>query len=120
VVVVPTDREPLVEDWSQRTNLDGREYLLQFTWSRREERWYLSVADAAGAPIVSGVKLCAGWPVALRVSDPRCFPGELLVLDLSASGSAGLDLARASDPGLDDLGQRVVVLYMTPADLLSG
>ena len=42
--LVPT--RPGVPDYSQRTSLDGRTYLLTFRWNEREESaWYLSLAD---------------------------------------------------------------------------
>jgi hypothetical protein len=68
--------------FSQRTRLDGREFELRFSWNERERRYYLTLADSEGVPLVGALKLVANWPL-LRYSrhDPRVPPGELMVID---------------------------------------
>lgn len=88
--------------YTQRTILDGREYLLRFLWNMREAKWYLSIADQTGSPIVDGIKVVADFPLTRRIVDERCFPGSLIAMDTSEKGL---------DPGLTELGDRVVLVY---------
>lgn len=103
-----TSEEP---HYQQRTRLEGRDYLLTFTFNEREERWYLSIADEAEDPIASGLKLVANWPLLWPYRyDPRIPPGELAVSDVSGDGSP---------PTLLELGEgkRCELLYWTRAEL---
>jgi hypothetical protein len=90
----------------QRVRLDGRDYLLDFAWNGRESRWYVDVSDANGTPIVAGRKLVASARVGQRTTDPRRPAGVLCTIDRSGTGV---------DPGIDELGSRVVLAYMDAA-----
>ena len=95
--------------WSQRTALDGRDYLLTFDWCQRDGRWRLDVADADGVAIVSGVTLVArGYPLA-GVLDARRPAGDLVVID--STGANDLD------PRFSDLGARFRLVYFAAAEL---
>lgn len=91
----------------QRTTLDGRDYLLYFSWNQRESRWYLTLCDADNDPIVCGVKLVARWDLLRLVTDARRPPGKLYVDDPTGDG----------DPGLDDLGTRALLRYADAEEL---
>lgn len=96
--------------FTQRTTLDGREYLLTFDWNQREQKWYLSIADQDEVPIVSSIKLVANFPLTHLLVDSRSPPGELFAMDTSGNGL---------DPLLSDLGTRVLLLYMDAEDLVA-
>jgi hypothetical protein len=90
---------PTVQDtpfYSLRTRLDGAEYILHFSWNQREERWYLTIADADDVTLVSSLKLVCNHPL-LRFyqANPAVPPGEIVVHVLEGD---------TSPPGLDDLG----------------
>ena len=98
-----------VSRWSQRTALDGRDYVLTFDWCQRDGHWRLDIADADGVAIVSGVTLVTrGHPLA-GVIDTRRPAGDLVVVD--ATGANDLD------PGFADLGARFRLVYFTAAEL---
>jgi hypothetical protein len=105
VKVIPTLAG--VPRYSQRTVLDGREYVLSFAWNDRAGAWSLSVADALGVPIVDGVRINVGLPLFRLVTDPRCFPGDVIAVDREGLG----------DPSLNDLGTRVLLFYLEASDL---
>lgn len=99
--------------------LDGVAYTIQLRWNPRAERvladgteeagaWFLTILDEPGNTIILGdVKLVIDWPL-FRVTANREPPGFLMAIDTSGVGI---------DPGLDDLGVRVVLDYITEAEI---
>jgi hypothetical protein len=96
-------------DWTQRTALGGVDFLLRFRWSQREGHWLLTLSDADGAPIVSGVVLVVGAYLLRGVADTRRPAGELLVVDVSGANDV--------DPAFEDLGDRFALLYLEPSEV---
>lgn len=90
-------------DYTQRTILDGVEYILAFRWNGRAAKWFFSLYDQSGDPIVEGVKVVADFPLLRPVSDTRKPPGDLIALDTTGEGR---------DPGLGELGDRVILTYL--------
>lgn len=109
IQLIPTT--PAVAYYSQRTKLDGRDYLLRFSWNEREERWYVSIFDDEENPLVQSIKIICNWRL-LRAyhADPRVPPGEIVATDLT-----GLNVP----PGFDELGEglRVELNYIPVADI---
>lgn len=102
-LLIPTT--PGVPFYTQKTRLDGVDYVLTFRYSQREDRWYLSLADNEEVPILSGLKLVANWPLLYSYHyDTRVPPGELFASDLSGD---------ETPPGLNELGEglRVQLIY---------
>lgn len=109
VLTVPTT--PGVPFYSQKTRLDGVDYLLSFRYSQREDRWYLSIADSEELPILQGLKIVANWPLLYpHRYDPRVPPGELMAIDLTSD---------TSPPGLSEMGEgkRVQLTYFEAGTL---
>lgn len=88
--------------WMQYTQIDGREYLFTFYWNDRASAWYMDVADQDGVPIGSGIKLVCGVALMRAIVDDRKWPGALFCLPSTQDDS---------DPGHDDLGTRVLLVY---------
>jgi|ADGO01.1.fsa_nt_gi hypothetical protein len=107
--IIRTD--PELSSYTQRTVLDGREYILGFQWNQRAEKWSLSIYDQDGSPIALGLKLVANFPVTRRITDSRGPFGTIFPLDTSGEGR---------DPGLRDLGRRVLLVYLEASDLEDG
>jgi hypothetical protein len=108
-LLVPTS--PGVPFYTQKTRLDGRDYVLTFRYSQREDRWYLSLADSEEIPILSGLKLVANWPLLQAYHyDTRVPRGELSAMDLSGDDTP---------PGLNELGEglRVQLIYFPVGSL---
>lgn len=98
--------------WSQRTRLDGRDYLLTFRWSQRAGRWSVDVADADGGLIAAGRVLVPGISVLRGVRDARRPAGELMLVDTQAGGTEPLE-----DPTFTSLGARHTLVYIDGDDL---
>jgi hypothetical protein len=105
-IPTPSQDEPFA---SQRTVLDGREYVLRFSWNDREDRWYLEIADEADSPIASGIKIVPNIALARRVRDERMPPGWILALSEDDT-----------PPLLGELGGRVKLYYYDAAEILLG
>lgn len=105
---IPTSTDPELPHYVQRTALDGVEYELRFDWNQREQRWYLRIADADGDVIAGDIKIVSGWPLLRRRRDDRLPPGALMAVDQTGNGE---------DPGLTELGERVLLLYFDAEEL---
>ena len=105
---IPTD--PGNPNYRQRTVLSGREYVFDFRWSQRESKWYLDLRDATGALLAGCIKLVVNWPLldAIRGARPEMPPGELMLIDSRLA---------PADPGLDELGDVVELVYLDPDEL---
>lgn len=94
-LLIPTSQG--VPYFTQKTRLDGRDYLLRFAYNERAERFSLTLLDESEQPILRGLWLVANWPLLRRYrADTRIPPGELMVVDLTGDGSP---------PTLDELGE---------------
>lgn len=96
-----------VASFVQRSSLDGVTFELALSWNDRDQGWYLSIADSNGDPIRSGIRLAFDWPLLIQVVDERRPAGELYAEDLDGTGI---------DAGLEDLGGRVRLYYVTAAE----
>jgi hypothetical protein len=88
--------------------LDEVTYGLSFKWNAAAEAWFLALKSSEDEVILAGTKVTVDWPVGSRNADPRIPPGVLVFLD-----TAG----RQQDPGRTDLGDRVLLLYFSEAEL---
>lgn len=102
--IIPTSQTE--EVYQQVTILDGKEYVLKFDWSRREQEWYLSIFDQDENPIALSIKVVVNLPLLYRETNTSLPPGLLVAIDSARQGG---------DPGLDDFGTRALLLYREAA-----
>jgi hypothetical protein len=103
VLIIPTT--PGEPYYRQRTKLEGREYLLYFSYNQRIDRWYLSIFDELETPLLRGIKLICNWPLLRHYRfDERLPPGEMYALSLDGNDEP---------PGFEELGpgRRVELVY---------
>ena len=68
--------------YTQRTNLDGTDFQLDFRWATREARWYVRLLDTLGNVLVGPMKLVVNWPLMRYYARPaRRARGRALVHD---------------------------------------
>jgi len=91
-----------IPQFTQKIILDNETYILRCHWNEREEAWYFAIEDADENPIVSGRKMVSNWPLLHRSISTDLPAGQLFVIDTTDS---------LADPGLNDLDERVVLLY---------
>lgn len=100
VLVIPTRTD--LDNYSLEVELEGVAFVLSLAWNYRDESWFLSVATTDGTPIASGIKVVCNTSLLATCSNPDRPPGSLYAWDTSGAGT---------DPGLDELGERVTLLY---------
>ena len=98
--IIPTRID--LEDYEVEVELGDTSYLLRFTWNYRSEYWFLTISDTDSNVIVGGVKVVVGKPLLAEVSNEDAPAAEILAVDTSGANS---------DPGLTDLGDRVLLFW---------
>lgn len=86
--------------------LDGVTYGMRFRYNTRMDAWFLDLSDEEGVPILSGRRIVVDWPLLERRSR-AVPPGHLYAFDTTL---------RQQDPGRDDLGTRVLLLYIDESE----
>jgi hypothetical protein len=62
---------PDMNDSFSKAVLDGKEYLLRFTWNDTAGRWNFGIYTVLREPIIQGIKLVPQFPVNLQYIDER-------------------------------------------------
>jgi hypothetical protein len=107
VVEIPLFNDPSYEI---RIAIDGVDYTLEFNYNQLLSRFYLSVFDLQGSPIVQGVKCVCNTDLLRMVRyDVRCPTGTLMFQDSTGYPEA--------PPELGEMGIRVKLFYYTVDEL---
>ncbi len=115
-LAVPTSLE--LSSYSQRTQLDGEDFVLFFQYNQRLDRWFVDVTDEEEKPIGVGLRLTTNFPAGRFLRDERRPKGTLMVVDQEGSGTDQDALNQLSrDAGLFELGDRFILIYFEEAEL---
>jgi hypothetical protein len=106
----------------QLVPLDGTVYALSFTWADRSEGYFFKVHDETGETLIASGRLTTDSPMfAYRRSRASLPPGALVFIDTTGAGEPpAAEFVRRADGRRvfsSDLGKRVVLAYLTAADL---
>lgn len=96
--------EPSIPHQRLTTQLSGETYILDARWNARADTWYLDLYDDDEDPIRVGMRVVLGALIGNQSADERFPPGFLVAHDTARSGV---------EAGLDDFGDRVLLLYIT-------
>jgi len=88
--------------------LDGEPWGIVARWNGRDNAWYLDIYEADRKPIAMSIKVVLGVKLGRKYTHRFFSNRALIAWDESNTGI---------EAGLDDLGSRVSVIYMTEADL---
>lgn len=83
--------------------LGGSLFRVGIRWNERSAGWFLDLSTADGAPLLLGLRIVPDWDLTGRFTDPRLPAGRMVAVDTSGQGLP---------PGRDDLGGRVVVVFV--------
>jgi hypothetical protein len=114
--IIPTSTE--LAFYRQTTSLDGQDYILRLRFNSRLGLWTFNLSDINDDPIIEGFTVVTETNLLAGVADARVPPGFLVARDFSAPDDAAK--IKSVDPGLTDLGSRVVLLYFTTAEVEAG
>jgi hypothetical protein len=89
--------------YSFQVELEGALYLFALRWNARAASWFMDITDTSGAPVIAGRRVVIDWPLLRTVVKENRPPGEILAVDTTNAGT---------DPGLDELGARVQLVYV--------
>jgi hypothetical protein len=91
-----------------QVTLEEVTYTLEFRWNVRLGAWFMNILDAEGVTMLrAGTRVVVNWPLNAYGAN-RQPPGALVAVDTTQRGE---------DPGLDDLGERVQLIYVTTDEL---
>lgn len=99
---------PSIPNYRFGTQLDGVQYIIDVRWNGRDGAWYMDFLQADETPIKYGIKIVLGATLGGLVTDPAFPPGVLIAVDQTGNGR---------EATLDDLGSRVLVVYIPAADI---
>lgn len=85
-----------------QVELEGTLFTFDFEWNERSQSWAMGIADAAGTKLLSGIRVITGWPLIDRFQSAALPLGSLYCIDTSDENK---------DPGADDFGSRVQLIY---------
>lgn len=103
---IPTSTD--LTHYDMQVVLDGTTYTLELRWNTRASAWFMHIFTEAGDPIVCGVRVVVDQPLGARTRDARRPSGFMFAVDTSG---------KHVDPTIDDLGERVQIIYLTAAEL---
>ena len=92
------------------TDLLGETYVFRVRWNERAKAGYIDVLERDETPIVLGAKIVLGAAIAHHVPHRLFMGGVLIARDQSRQGR---------EATLDDLGDRVQLVYMTRDDMIA-
>ena len=92
--------------FSESITLDLKEYGFSFSWNTRGGFWSMSISDANGIPLVSGVRLVTMFPLLSQHPGTDMPSGDLFVYDSNPA-------TRTQEPGRKDFteGRNLQLLY---------
>jgi hypothetical protein len=106
-VTIPT-RTDGIQRYSLRCQLGTRYFTLEFRWNARDQSWGFVISDAAGN-VLAARKVLVSMPLSIHQVDDRMPDGEFIAVD-----TTGKD----QDPGLTELGGRVLLTFTDAADFV--
>lgn len=107
ILSVPTSDDPF---YTQVSDLDGTDFILEFRYNQRENAWYFGVSLTDTTRLVSGVKVVCDVDLLGRFSDNRLPPGKLMAVANEQNDTV---------PGMGELGvdRRVTLVYVEASEL---
>src|SRR5579859_5325596 len=104
--ILPLLTDEAVPHYTFECELDGVTYSFDLAWNDRDGAWYMQIGDAQENLLVGSMRVVLGKIFAGRVQNPALPPGILVAKDTSGA---------EADPGLEDLGSRVQIVYYDAA-----
>jgi hypothetical protein len=85
--------------------LSGINYKIKIQWNVQNEFWTISLYTSDDIPIIEGQRIVINYSLFSTCSNPLLPPGLFYAIDESETNE---------EPGEEDLGNRIKVLYLEP------
>jgi len=106
LILPPTDLDEQYPIHDYQVDLEGSVYRYVLTYRERQESWYLDLYGSDDSALIMGKRLSINWPILTGHVNAGLPPGQILLLDSSAS---------EAECSYADLGNRCLLVYV-PAD----
>jgi len=106
MTIIPVIKTPF---FTETVTLSGTEYVLSFQYNQREDRWYVSLYDTNGNAIYLGRKIVCNIPLFRKCASGSRPLGDLFAQTLTADDTP---------PKLEELGDRVKLVYYEPGEIV--
>lgn len=109
-IQIPIPTAPIRPYVSLKVTLDGVAFEVRLRWNERAERWFFSLYDAEERTLAPSRAVVLDYPLLARfIRGRRRLPaGQFVAVDTADTGV---------EPGLEELGTRVQLVYVTAAEL---
>ena len=107
IVEIPTRSD--VERYKFTIDLDGTSYGFAFHYNDRMSKWIFDITLDDGTPIIENIPVYVNEIPLSRFQDTRLPPGTIMFIDTSGA---------SLDPGRDDLGTRVLMVYLDSSEVI--
>lgn len=107
MVIIPNSDFPA---YTETLTLDGFLYVFTFVWNTRETAWFMSISRD-NVDLLYGIKVVDNYELIGRFTNLSLPPGLIMALDLE-------NINR--NPGRDELGSVVKLVYLTESEVESG
>lgn len=97
--ILPIDSSD--KDYEITIALDGVDYVFRIRWRARLAGWFMDIFDAEKNPLLSGQRIATN--AGLNRAIKHIIQGNLIAISMDDQDD--------SDPGEDDLGVRVLIIY---------
>ena len=97
--------------FSFQIELEGTTFGFEFRWNGRDASWYFTLLDAEGTPLLAGLRVVVRHLYLWRYRYFNLPKGELEFVDTTDADE---------EPGLTDLGTRVLGLYTPSTEFPEG
>lgn len=101
ILKIPTSTT--IADYKEEVELDGVTYGFRFRWNQRAAAWFIDISDDEGNVIAYGRRVTANALIVGQLHHLTLPAGEIVPFDTTL---------RRTDPGIDDFGSRVILLYL--------
>lgn len=108
MIILPV--QPSLGAFNFTASIDDVQYRFTFRWNSTEAAWFMDVAEFDGTAILNGVKIVCGVYLGRHSNHPLLLNGVFV-----ARSNAPVH----RDPGFDDLGVTVQLLYFNRADYIA-
>lgn len=110
---------PSLGNYGFTVTIEDTRYRFGVRWNARENfdagAWMLDAYEADGTPIFRGCKIALGTYIGRHKNHPLTRNGVIVAHDTEGRGRTP-----SRDAGFDDLGTRVIVLYIPSAEVVFG